>query len=285
MDYLRAAKPRVVALFLFTVLAAMLLAGRPAAWRIAAVLVATGLTLAGASMLNNYVERETDQRMERTRRRPTATGSLSPARTLTAGLVCVAAGAAVLWATAGLLAAGLAAGGAAYYVVVYTLLLKPRTAMSAVPGGLAGVFPPLVGWAASGAAWSGKILFLCAVIYVWSPAHFWALAYARREDYVLAGLPTPATRYGDKSAGLYIFVYVSALAALAVLPAAAGAFGALYLIASLIAGVAFLALAARLMISRTRACAWTMYKFSGPYLGAMILAMILDRLLLSGSGV
>jgi protoheme IX farnesyltransferase len=153
--------------------------------------------------------------------------------------------------------------------------------MSAVPGGLAGVFPPLVGWAASGASWTAKILFLCAVIYVWSPAHFWALAYARREDYVLAGLPTPATRYGEKSAGLYIFAYVSALTALAVLPAAAGAFGALYLTASLIAGVAFLALAMRLMVSHTRACAWTMYKFSGPYLGVMILAMLLDRLLLS----
>jgi heme o synthase len=284
MNYLRAAKPRVVALFLFTVLAAMLLAGRPATWRIAAVLAATGLTLAGASMLNNYVERETDRRMERTRRRPTATGSLSPARTLTAGLVCVVVGATALWATTGPLAAALAAGGAVYYVVVYTLLLKPRTAMSAVPGGLAGVFPPLVGWAASGAAWSEKILFLCAVIYVWSPAHFWALAYARREDYVSAGLPTPATSYGEKSAGLYILIYVSALAALAVLPAAAGAFGALYLIAALIAGVAFLLLALRLMHSHTRASAWAMYKFSGPYLGVMILAMLLDRLLLPGPG-
>jgi protoheme IX farnesyltransferase len=281
MDYLKAAKPRVVGLFLFTVLAAMLLAGRPPAWRMAAVLLSTGLTLAGASILNNHVERETDQRMERTRRRPTATGSLGSARTLTAGLGSVIVGAAALWATAGPLAAALAAAGAAYYVVVYTLLLKPRTAMSAVPGGLAGVFPPLIGWAASGAAWSRDILFLCAVIYVWSPAHFWALAYARREDYVLAGLPTPATQYGEKSAGLFILAYVCALAALAVLPVAAGAFGLLYLLASLIAGVAFLGLALRLTISRTRECAWTVYKFSGPYLAIVILAMLLDRVLLS----
>jgi protoheme IX farnesyltransferase len=281
MDYLRAAKPRVVVLFLFTVLAAMLLAGRPPAWRVAAALVSTGLALAGASMLNNYVERGTDRRMERTRRRPTATGSLSPARTLTAGLVCVIVGAAALWAAAGPLAAVLAAGGAAYYVVVYTLLLKPRTAMSAVPGGLAGVFPPLVGWAASGAQWSAEVLFLCAVIYVWSPAHFWALAYARRDDYVLAGLPTPATQYGERSAGLYILAYISALTALAVLPVAADAFGPLYLLTSLIAGVAFLILALRLLVSHTRASAWAVYKFSGPYLAVVILAMLLDRLLQS----
>jgi protoheme IX farnesyltransferase len=281
MDYLRAAKPRVVGLFLFTVLAAMLLAGRPAAWLMAAVLISTGLTLAGASILNNHVERETDRRMERTRRRPTATGSLSPARALTAGLACVGIGAAALLATAGPLAAALAIAGAAYYVVVYTLLLKPRTSMSAVPGGLAGIFPPLVGWAASGASWSGGILFLCAVIYVWSPAHFWALAYARRDDYVLAGLPTPAESYGEKNACLYILVYVCALTALAVLPVAAGVYGSLYLALSLAAGVAFLALAVQLLLSRSRARAWTVYKFSGPYLAVVILAMLLDRLLQS----
>ena len=281
MDYLRAAKPRVVGLFLFTVLAAMLIAGRPAAWLMAAVLVATGLTLAGASILNNYTERETDRRMERTRRRPTATGSLSPARTLTAGLGCVIVGAAALWATAGPLAAALAAAGAAYYVIVYTLLLTPRTAMSAVPGGLAGIFPPLVGWAASGAAWSGSILFLCAVIYVWSPAHFWALAYARHDDYVQAELPTPASSYGQKSACLYILVYVCALTALAVLPVAAGVYGSLYLIVSLVAGIAFLVLALRLLFNRTKRSAWALYKFSGPYLAVVILAMVVDRMLQS----
>lgn len=281
MDYLKAAKPRIVGLFLFTVLAAMLIAGRPPAWRMAAVLAATGLTLAGASILNNHLERAVDRQMERTRRRPTATGSLSRGQALTAGLVSITAGTAGLWAAAGLLAAALAAAGAAYYVVVYTLLLKPRSAMSAVPGGFAGLFPPLIGWAASGAAWTGEILFLCAVIYVWSPAHFWALAYARRDDYMLAGLPTPAARYGERSARLYILAYVSALTALAVLPVAAGDFGALYLLASLIAGVTFLVLAVRLLVSQTKACAWTMYKFSGPYLAVVILAMLLDRLLQS----
>ncbi len=116
-----------------------------------AVLAATALTVGGAAMLNNVIERDVDRRMERTRRRPTASGRIPPARAPLAGLAGVAAGAAALWAVAGGLAAVFALLGAVYYVVVYTLLLKPRTALSAVPGGVAGVFPALIGWAATGA--------------------------------------------------------------------------------------------------------------------------------------
>ena len=156
MDYVRAAQPRIVALFLVTVLAAMLLCGGPAVWRVLAVLAATALTVGGAATLNNVIERDVDRRMERTRRRPTASGRISPARATLAGLAGVAAGAAALWAVAGGLAAVFALLGAFYYVVLYTLLLKPRTALSAVPGGVAGVFPALIGWAATGAAWSRR---------------------------------------------------------------------------------------------------------------------------------
>jgi protoheme IX farnesyltransferase len=278
MTYLRAAKPRVVGLFLFTVLASMLLGERLPAWRLIAVLFTTALTLAGASLLNNYFDRDVDARMRRTQQRPTATGALRPGPTVATGVSAVAIGAAGLGAVAGPLAACLAVTGAAFYVVVYTLLLKRRTAMSAVPGGLAGVFPPLVGWAAAGAYRSGAALFLCAVIYLWSPAHFWALAYARRDEYASAGLPTPAAAYGERGACLYIVLYVAALAALAVLPVAAGVYGPLYLIVALLAGTVLFALAVRLLRSRTRASAWTLYKFSGPYLAVVIAAMLGDRL-------
>ena len=123
MDYFRAAQPRVVALFLVTVLAAMLLCGSPAAWRVLAVLAATALTVGGAAMLNNVIERDVDRRMERTRRRPTASGRIPPPRATLAGRAGVAAGAVALWAVAGGLAALFALLGASYYVVLYTLLL------------------------------------------------------------------------------------------------------------------------------------------------------------------
>ena len=197
MDYLRAAQPRIVALFLVTVLAAVLLCGAPEAWRVLAVLAATALTVGGAAILNNVIERDVDGRMERTRRRPTASGRIPPARATLAGLAGVAAGAAALWAVAGGLAAVFALLGAFYYVVVYTLLLKPRTALSAVPGGVAGVFPALIGWAATGAGWSGAMLWLCVLIPVWSPPHSWALTLALEDDYLASGIPTPPTRYGD----------------------------------------------------------------------------------------
>ena len=141
------------------------------------------------------------RRMTRTSRRPTATGRVAPAQALTAGLALVGAGVAALFLLAGGLAAALAAAGAAYYVVVYTLMFKPRTALSAVPGALAGVFPPLIGWAAAGEPWSALIGLLCAVIVVWSPPHFWALALARADDYVSAGVPVPASAYGARPPG------------------------------------------------------------------------------------
>ena len=200
MDYVRAAQPRIVALFLVTVLAALLLCGSPAAWRYSWSSRPPRSPSAARPSLNNVIERDVDRRMERTRRRPTASGRIQPARAALAGLAAVAAGAAALWAVAGGLAALFALLGAFYYVVVYTLLLKPRTALSAVPGGLAGVFPALIGWAATGAAWSGTILFLCVLIPVWSPPHSWALTLALGDDYRASGIPTPPTRYGDDAA-------------------------------------------------------------------------------------
>ena len=211
MEYVRAAQPRIVALFLVTVLAALLLGGSPAAWRVLAVLAATALTVGGAALLNNVIERDIDRRMERTRRRPTASGRITPARAALAGLAAVAAGVVALWAVAGGLAALFALAGAFYYVVVYTLLLKPRIALSAVPGGVAGIFPALIGWAASGAAWSGVILFLCVLIPIWSPPHSWALTLALGDDYRSSGIPTPPTRYGDAATRRLIAGFVAGL--------------------------------------------------------------------------
>jgi heme o synthase len=279
MDYVRAAQPRVVALFLVTVLAALLLCGSPAAWRVLLVLAATALTVGGAAMLNNVIERDVDGRMERTRRRPTASGRIPPARAALAGLAGVAAGTAALWAVAGGLAALFALLGAFYYVVVYTLLLKPRTALSAVPGGVAGVFPALIGWAATGAPWSGAILFLCVLVPVWSPPHSWALTLALRDDYVSSGIPTPPARYGDAVTRRLIAGFLGALTVVLAAPLGAGLFGAAYGAGAVVAAVLLWAYAVHLLRRRSSAAAWALFKVTGPCLALVLAAAVADQLL------
>ena len=279
MDYVRAAQPRIVALFLVTVLAALLLCGSPAAWRVLLVLAATALTVGGAAMLNNVIERDLDRRMERTRRRPTASGRIPPARATLVGVAGVAAGAAALWAVAGGLAALFAVLGAFYYVVFYTLLLKPRTALSAVPGGVAGVFPALIGWAATGAAWSGAILFLCVLIPVWSPPHSWALTLALGDDYRSSGIPTPPTRYGDAATRRLIAGFGAALTVVLAVPLGAGLFGAVYATGMVAAVLLFWAFTVRLFRRPSAGAAWALFKVTGPCLALVLAAAVADRLL------
>jgi heme o synthase len=279
MDYVRAAQPRVVTLFLLTVLVAMLLAHERSVALILAVLVGVGLTVAGAATLNNVLERDLDRRMERTRERPTASGALPPGRALAAGLGAVAAGVAELWVAAGWPAATLAFAGAAYYVVVYTMLLKPRLALSALPGGLAGAFPPLIGWAAAGAHASRDIVYLCALVIVWSPAHFWALSYSRRGDYENAGIPTPAVTYGERAGRAHVVAFLGLVTCLTLVPAATRLYGPAYLAIALGAAVAMWIVALRFAARGTAASAWWVYKVSGPYLAVIMAAMLLDRLL------
>jgi len=279
MDYVRAAQPRVVALFTLTVLAAMLLGGSPGPAAALAVLSATALTVAGAALLNNHLERDVDRRMARTSGRPTASGRIGPRGALAAGLGAVAVGALALAAVAGGLAALLALAGAAYYAFVYTLVLKPHMALSSIPGSLAGVFPVLIGWAATGAPPSGALLFVCALVVVWSPPHFWALSLAREDDYRASGIPTPAARYGDEVTRRLIAGFVAALAVVAAAPFVAGLFGLLYAAVALVATVLLCWLTLRLQTAGSQAAAWTLFKSSGPYLAVVLAAAVLDQLL------
>ncbi len=279
MDYVRAAQPRIVALFLVTVLAAMLLCGSPAVWRVLVVLAATAFTVGGAALLNNVIERDTDRVMERTRRRATATGRISPVRATLAGILTVAAGTAALWAVAGGLAALFALLGAAYYVLVYTLLLKPRCALSAVPGGLAGVFPALIGWAATGSPWSGFILFLCVLIPVWSPPHSWALTLALSDDYRASGIPTPPARYGDAATRRLIAAFVLGLTVVLVVPLAAGLFGLVYAAGMSLATVLLWTFTVQLLRRPSTTAAWTLFKVTGPCLALVLAAAVADALI------
>jgi protoheme IX farnesyltransferase len=279
MEYVRAAQPRIIALFLVTTLAAMLLSDVPSPWRALAVLAATALTVGGAAILNNVIERDVDRLMERTRRRPTASGRIPPARAAAAGLAGVAAGAAALWAVGGGLAAVFALLGAFYYVVVYTLLLKPRTALSAVPGGVAGVFPALIGWAATGAGWSGVVLWLCVLIPVWSPPHSWALTLALVDDYLDSGIPTPPVRYGEAQTRRLIAGFVVALTVVLAAPLAGGLFGGLYAAGMVVAAALLWAFTVRLLGRGSAAAAWALFKVTGPCLALVLAAAVAGRLL------
>ena len=166
--------------------------------------------------------------MERTRRRPIAAGAVSPRRALAVSLSAMAAGVLGLLLVAGTPAAVFALCGAVYYVVVYTLLLKPRTPLSALPGGIAGIFPALIGWTAAGGGWSPEIVFVCALIVVWSPPHFWALSLALKDEYASSGIPTPSVAYGEKTTCRQILLLVAVLTALTAAPLAWGLSGLVY---------------------------------------------------------
>jgi protoheme IX farnesyltransferase len=277
MDYLRAAQPRIVALFLVTTLAAMLLCEVPSLWRTLAVLTATAFTVGGAATLNNVIERDLDRRMERTRRRPTASGRIPPAHATAAGLAGVAAGVAALWAVAGGLAAVFALLGAAYYVVVYTLLLKPRVALSAVPGGVAGVFPALIGWAATGSPWSGAMLWLAVLIPVWSPPHSWALTLALRDQYLASGIPTPPVRYGETATRVLVAGFVVLLTVVLAVPLGTGLFDAVYVAGMAPAAALLWGFTLWLLGRRSPTAAWALFKVTGPCLAVVLAAAVAAR--------
>jgi heme o synthase len=191
----------------------------------------------------------------------------------------VAAGVLALWATAGGLPALFAILGAAYYVLVYTLLLKPRIALSSVPGALAGVFPALIGWAATGTPWSGDVLFLCTVVFIWSPPHFWALSLARQDDYRASGIPTPAINYGERTTRMLIVAFFAALTGVVTAAVVTGAFGLPYVAIALAANLVLWLFVARLLAARSSAAAWALFKVSGPCLAAIVAAAVVGRLL------
>ena len=274
----RAAKPRIVALFALTVLVATVLAGPLGPASTVAIVAAAALTVGGAALLNNACEHDLDAVMSRTRRRPTADGTLDPRTALLAGLAAIAAGVGAVWSCGGAAAALFAAAGVVYYVVVYTLLIKPRTALSSLPGGLAGVFPALIGWTAAGGGLTTDIVFLCALIAVWSPPHFWALAFALQDDYLASGVPTPPVALGERAAAGMILAAAAALVALSLTPVVIGMYGTGYLLVAAPAGLVFLALAGDLAGRRRRTTAWLLHKLSGPYLAVLLLAMIIERL-------
>ena len=278
--YLALTKPRVVELLLITTVPAMILAaGRlPDLGLIAAVLVGGALAAGGANTINCWIERDRDQLMRRTRHRPLPSGTVDPARALLFGLALEAAAFGMLWGVANLLAAVLALAATLFYVFVYTIWLKPRTVQNIVIGGAAGAVPVLVGWAAVTASVASPAWVLFAVVFCWTPAHFWALALRYREDYAAAGFPMLPVVKGERHAATQILVYTVVVVAVSLTLPLVAAVGAIYLAAASAVGVMFIVQAVRLRLdpSSTRAIAF--FSLSNSYLALLFAAIALDVL-------
>jgi heme o synthase len=279
--YVALTKPRVVELLLVTTVPAMILAARglPDLGLVAAVLVGGALAAGGANTVNCWLERDRDQLMARTRHRPLPSGAVDPRRALVFGVALEAVAFGLLWAAANLLAAGLTLAAALFYIFVYTIWLKPRTVENIVIGGAAGAVPALVGWAAVTGGVGLPAVVLFAVVFAWTPAHFWALALRYRDDYAAARIPMLPVVRGDRSAANRILAYTVAVVAITgVLPVVAPV-GVVYVAAAVLLGAGFVGQAARLRRDPARGRAMAFFGWSNLYLALLFAAVAVDVLI------
>jgi protoheme IX farnesyltransferase len=280
-DVVALTKPAIMSLLLLTALGGMFLAaqGVPPFGVLLAVLVGGACASGGASALNHYFDRDLDELMRRTRRRPLPAHRVSTRFAIALGVALNAVAFAVLWLGANLLAALLAVSGTLFYILVYTLWLKRTTSQNIVIGGAAGAVPPLVGWAAVTGTLDLPAWLLFAVIFFWTPAHFWALALLIREDYERANVPMLPVTKGDRATTWSILWYALSLLPLTVLLFVVRAAGLLYLAAALGLGLAFVWYAVRLVgasEARRRSEARSTYVFSLLYLALLFVAIMVD---------
>jgi heme o synthase len=276
--YFLLTKPRIVELLLVTTVPTMLIAERgiPSLWLVAATLFGGALSAASANVINCYLDRDIDALMRRTARRPLPAHRVDPADALRFGLVLGVAGFAWLWATVNLLSAVLATAAILFYVFVYTLGLKRRSTQNIVIGGAAGAVPVLVGWSAVTGRVELPALVLFAIIFYWTPPHFWALALRYKDDYAAAGVPMLPVVRGATETSTQILYYTVLLVTVTLLLYPAGRMGAIYLAAAVALGAAFIwrALALRRDLSSKRAI--RLFSFSNQYLALLFLAMAVD---------
>jgi heme o synthase len=280
-DYLALTKPRIIALLLVTTVATMIVAN-PAGPALAVVIwtmLGGYLAAGGAGAINHYLDREADSRMARTRSRPLVSGRIEPLHGLIFGIALGAIAFVQLALTVNLLAAALAMAGLLGYVFVYTLWLKPMTPQNIVIGGAAGAVPPLVGWAAATGSLAPEAFYPFAIIFFWTPPHFWALSLLIKDDYARTGVPMLPVVRGEAETRRQIVLYAFALLAVSLLPVIGGLFGAFYFAAAVLLGAALCALALDLRAKPARRSALRLYLYSLAYLALLFAAMAADRVL------
>lgn len=278
-DYIALTKPRIISLLLVTTVATMVVASpdRIALATVVWTMLGGYLAAGGAGAINHYLDRERDARMTRTRARPLVAGRIEPLHGLVFGIALGALAFVQLTLTVNMLAASLAMTGLLGYVLVYTVWLKPLTPQNIVIGGAAGAVPPLVGWAAATGGLALEALYPFAIVFLWTPPHFWALSLLIHEDYARTGVPMMPVVRGEAATRRLIAIYAAALVAFTLAPFATGMFGWAYLAGALPLGGGFLALAVHLHLFPSRRRALRLYLCSLAYLALLFTAMALDR--------
>ena len=278
-DYVTLTKPRIMSLLLVTGICGMIAGakGWPGTATFAALTVGLGLACGGASALNHVIDRDIDPLMgERTKRRPVASGRVAPSRALEFGLALSALSFVLLASAVNVLTAVLALVGNLFYVLVYTRWLKRTTTQNIVIGGAAGAVPPLVGWAAATGHVGVAALALFAIVFVWTPPHFWALAILIKDNYANAKVPMLPVVRGERETTRQIVLYSLALVGVTLIPWAVTGAGILYVAAALALGAVFLWLAERLRRDPTPRRAALLFHYSLLYLALLFAALALD---------
>jgi heme o synthase len=279
-DYVTLTKPKVQLLLLLTTVSTMYVAGDPSASLVALTVIGGSLSAGGAAAVNHYWDRDIDAQMARTATRPVPSGRVRPRSALVYGLVLAALSFLLLATTVNLLSAFLALGGFLGYVFVYTIWLKRSTPQNIVIGGAAGAVPPLVGWAAVTGGLDPAALYLFAIVFYWTPPHFWALSLLMKDEYARVGVPMMPVVHGEAETRRQIVLYTTLLVVLTLLPVVFGFFGAIYAVAALGLGGAFLTLSVRLQRAADRRSALRTYLYSLAYLALLFVAMVFDAQLL-----
>jgi protoheme IX farnesyltransferase len=282
--YVALTKPRIIELLLVTTVPTMVLAerGMPPFWLMVWTVLGGTLAAGGANAINMYVDRDIDSIMKRTQQRPLVTGVLTPGQALRFAIGVEVAAFLLLWTTVNLLSAVLAVSATLFYVFVYTLWLKRISTSNIVIGGAAGAVPVLVGWAAvrNSLAWAPVVLF--AIIFYWTPPHFWALAVRYRDDYAAADVPMLPAVKSLRFTAERILAYTLFLWGLTLVFGPVAHLGAVYLISASILGAVFTGYAVRLLKTESTAAAMRLFHWSITYITLLFGAIAIDQLLRSG---
>ncbi|HST38904.1 MAG TPA: heme o synthase [Conexibacter sp.] len=275
-DYITLTKPRVQLLLLLTTVATMEIAGSPSIGLILLTLIGGYLSAGGAGAVNHWYDRDIDARMARTANRPIPSGRVSPRAALIYGFSLQIASFVLLSLTVDILAAVFALIGFLGYVFVYTLWLKRTTPQNIVIGGAAGAVPPLVGWVAVTGSFDPAALYLFAIVFYWTPPHFWALSLRMKDEYAEVGVPMLPVVRGEDETRRQITLYSFLLVAVTFLPFAGQLFDGIYAVCAALLGGWFLYLAIKLQRQPSPASALKLYLFSMLYLALLFGAMVAD---------
>jgi heme o synthase len=278
-DYIALTKPRVVVLLEVTTVFAMVMAARgwPGLALTAATVTGGWLAAGGAHAINCWFDRDIDASMGRTRSRPIPAGRIQPGSALAFGVTLGVLAFALLALAVNLLAAALAIGGMLFYVFVYTMWLKRSSMQNIVVGGAAGAFPPLVGWAAVQGRLTLTALFLFAVVFYWTPPHFWALALLIRRDYASVAVPMLPVIVGERETRRQILLYTVVLVLVTIMPLLAHLFGTIYLVGAGLLDAAFLTAAVVAVRDPSARAARRVFYYSMLYLALLFAVMAVDR--------